>query len=323
MTFRSIRARWLAASVRAYCETFFVLHLARNKDKQVLFFPEFPGRAWYVAPKYLRYCGILATPFMRPRTWEASGPLLRRFLLKRDRASRERGITYIIFCFEDNTRSQVDPQSYLRSRDRFPVNLHLLNHRCNDISKSRVDAVHRDIFGYGLAVDPLVFKGNMVEKSDLNGRHDGVIVLGPLKPEEVKAGSVYQRLIDTESSGEVTDLRVAVFGTTLALVYRKTRPARDRFSNTNTRATILPAAEVFSEPERLLIARFAGAMGLDAGELDILRDRDSQHLYVVDVNKTVSGPPNHLGIRDTLRAIGLLGQSFQAAILDHLGNYRP
>lgn len=322
MRFIKLKKRITVLAVRAYCMAGFIRHAARNKDKHVLFFPEFPGGTWYVAPKFLRYCGVHFSAFMRARTWESSGPLLRRLLLRGDQGVKARGISYIIFSFEDNTRSQVDPEAYIRSRDRFPANTYLLNHRCTDIAKSRVDAVHHEVFGYALGVDPLVFTGEMVEKSDMNGRHDGCVVQGPLTPAQVSPGHVYQRLINNETSGQVDDHRVALFGDTIALVYLKKRPVQSRFSNTNTTAMILSPSAAFSEDEQVLIRRFACAMGLDIGELDILRDRDNNRIYVVDVNKTVSGPPNHLGIRDTLRAIGLLGRSFQTAILDPLERYR-
>jgi hypothetical protein len=47
-------------------------------------------------------------------------------------------------------------------------------------------------------------------------------------------------------------------------------------------------------------------MGLEFGELDILRDNLSQKIYILDVNNTPSGPPNHIKKGDYWKALDLI-----------------
>ena len=56
-------------------------------------------------------------------------------------------------------------------------------------------------------------------------------------------------------------------------------------------------------------------MHLDYGELDVLRNRDDGLLYIVDVNPTPWGPPNHLSRQETAHAIRGMAREFQAHML--------
>lgn len=49
--------------------------------------------------------------------------------------------------------------------------------------------------------------------------------------------------------------------------------------------------EVFSVDEVKLLLRFCAEIKLDYGEIDVLRDSDDGHIYIVDV-KTPFGPSN-------------------------------
>ena len=51
-------------------------------------------------------------------------------------------------------------------------------------------------------------------------------------------------------------------------------------------------------------------MGADWAELDVLRDNASGMIFVVDVNSTAFGPPNHLPPDETVRAQQLMLPSF-------------
>ena len=44
-------------------------------------------------------------------------------------------------------------------------------------------------------------------------------------------------------------------------------------------------------------------MGIDYGELDILRDNNDGRIYIVDANNTPSGPPN--GLTDVQECLAL------------------
>ena len=180
-----------------------------------------------------------------------------------------------------------------------------------DISKSNVGRRFVEVFGYPLAVDPLTHPGPMVEKSDQNAAHDGRILVGPIPPEEVRLDRVYQRVVDNRASEEglVVDHRVPIHGGRIPLVYVKHRPEERRFGNDNAYVHLADPASVFEQDEVERILAFARLMGIDYGELDVLRDRDDR-IYVVDANNTPAGPPNGLTEADQRRAVRTLAESF-------------
>jgi len=168
-----------------------------------------------------------------------------------------------------------------------PCHARALNFSCTDISKSRVAAVFAAVFGYPLTVDPATHEGPAVEKSEANGQHDGRLVTCPRSP---VPGKTYQRLIDTQKEGFVYDLRTPCVGGRPVVVWIKKKRAENRFSIVNLSVVEHAPAAVYSLEELTLIERFAAAMGLDWGGLDILRETSTGRLYIVDVNKTDVGP---------------------------------
>jgi len=189
------------------------------------------------------------------------------------------------------------------------------NYGCTDVTKSHVARVFEDVFGYPLAVDPTTVSGPVVEKGEDNGVHDGRIVQAPCPRLPHKT---YQRLIDNSSAflgGDyVDDLRTPCVGGEPVLVFIKRRPVADRFSNHNSSVSLTTPEAVFSPGEIETIGRFCAAMNMDWGGLDILRDRESGRLYVVDVNKTDMGPPIALPLSAKLAATRLLADAFMRLI---------
>jgi hypothetical protein len=214
----------------------------------------------------------------------------------------------LVVAYEDTTKRSLSPALAELSAHHRVVNLH-----CDDISKVRVEEVFRETFGYGTFVDPTTHVGPCVAKSDDNAMHDGRVIECPVTAKE--SNVVYQRVINNTLQDEVLDIRVPVINGDMPLVYLKYRSLRYRFSNTNTRATLEAVESVFSSEEISQLKRFAGNLGLDFGELDVLRDVDDGRIYVVDVNNTPCGPPNHLGKKDSTRAIQALSNSFHAEFL--------
>jgi len=145
----------------------------------------------------------------------------------------------IAIYFDDDTYS--DPPHLLNG-----PNIQV-NFDCRDISKSHVQSVFKDVFGYDLGVNPQDYKGRMVAKSEVNGTHTGKIVQGPCAPED---GYVYQKLIDNRSTdGRVTDIRCpTVFGD-IPLVYLKSRPETQRFANLNTHVVLSSAENELTSDE--------------------------------------------------------------------------
>lgn len=205
------------------------------------------------------------------------------------------------FFFDDSTRSAPPPAPALPS----------FNFGCGDIRKSRVAALFGEAAGYPLAVDPLRWRGDAVEKSEVNGAHDGRIVRCPTQPRPERT---YQRLIETIApDGCAIDLRTHCIGGAPVIVWIKRRRADRRFLPPNLSATSKAPSDVFSDAEIALIRRFVALIGADWCALDILRDRDGR-IYIVDVNKTDAGPIIALPMREKLRSIAILARALETIV---------
>lgn len=214
----------------------------------------------------------------------------------------------VTIFFHDATLKAV-PDDRLKSRDA-TVNLSLL-----DISKQRVEEVHRKVFGYGTFVDPLTHEANAVEKSDANAAHDGRYIRLPIK--KPKPGCVYQRILDNRTDdGMAVDIRVPVMRDELPLAYQKFKQWDVRFTNEVDRSELYPdCAALFSEQELVHIRRFCGEMKAEFCELDIIRDNTDGKIYIIDVNPTPYGPPAGLSAAAHKKAVHLLSTAFKRAFL--------
>ncbi|UPT62970.1 MAG: hypothetical protein M0D54_22115 [Hyphomonadaceae bacterium JAD_PAG50586_4] len=183
----------------------------------------------------------------------------------------------------------------------------ILNGGCTDISKSKVARAFEKVAGYPLALDPRTHVGPSVEKSELNGAHDGRIVNCPTPP---KLGQCYQAFIDSANGTNAFDYRTTIIGRTPRCVLVKTKPATQRFSIHNTHVRFAALAEMFSTDEINLLTRFAEEMQLDWAAIDVLRDRASGRIYVVDVNKTDTGPAVDLSWADRERLKAAISTGF-------------
>ncbi len=205
------------------------------------------------------------------------------------------------FFFEDATHARPPAPAHSRA----------FNYACVDISKSRVAEVFEACFGYPLALDPERGSGLAVEKGEANGVHDGRLVWRPTRR---RPGRTYQRLIDNVEDGLAVDLRTPFVGGKPVVVFIKRRPIEDRFANHNVSVSMAEPRDLFSDEEIERLGVFCRVMGLDWGGLDILRDRPTGRLYVVDVNKTDTGPAVVLSWKDRARATTLLADALREMI---------
>ena len=250
----------------------------------VLFYPEQPASMHYVVWKICAELGIRMTQKPSQRT-------------------------ALAFLWKDAT-------SIGASEAALPAtSIPAINAACRDISKTNVSRHFNAVFGYSCDVDPLSYCGPCVEKSNRNARHDGRIVTAPAAAP--RAGAVYQRLINNVVPGDlVEDIRVPVINGVVPFAYLKYRPIAARFdSNRNRTVRLCAAAEVLSEDEIRKIGAFARSIGLDYGELDVLRDRDDGRIYVVDANKTPAGPSYRLSRTEFRRAVRMLAATFRDEFL--------
>jgi hypothetical protein len=254
-----------AGELRKFFGYFFVLllqaaavRLSGRRRHRVCFMPDRP-RPWYVV-------------------WSAATLAGAKFVRDPSRADA-------IFYFEDVT---IGHPPYLHGR-------RVLNAGVPDISKTAIAAAFGKVAGYDLIVDPASYRGKAVEKSEVNGTHDGQIVDCPTAP---LPGKSYQHFIDSSDGVVAFDYRTTIINRKPRFVLVKTKPAADRFSIHNASVRLCPLDKIFSPVELDLIERYACEMQLDWGALDILRDRHSQKIYVVDVNKTDTGPAVDLSFKD-------------------------
>lgn len=202
---------------------------------------------------------------------------------------------------EQNSLQQLDNQC-------------IINNKSIDISKKYVDQVHQSVFGYSTIVNPKEHKGKMVQKSDVNAKHDGELINGPIS--NLKKDAIYQILVDNAVADDmIMDIRVPYIGEVTPFVYLKYRPIDERFKNTTVKTERRKTKDVLSSEEIDLIASFCKESDLDFGELDVLRDKISGKIYIVDVNNTPFGPPANISKEEAKAAIKELANTFKKNFL--------
>lgn len=218
----------------------------------------------------------------RPRPWHVVWSAL---ALARMRIAASAEEADAIFYFEDSTHGAA-PAS---------LSLPVFNGGLTDISKSKVAAAFEKVSGYRLRIDPHTYEGVAVEKSEANGAHDGRLVQCPRAP---APGMCYQTLVESDDGARAYDYRTTIIARRPRFVVLKTRPVAQRFSIHNSTVHYRELEAVFSAGEVHLLTAFAEEMMLDWAAIDVLRDRTSGRIYVVDVNKTDTGPAVDLSLRD-------------------------
>ena len=191
----------------------------------------------------------------------------------------------------------------------------VINKNCTDISKSNVDRVFLEIFGYSLSLDPKNFHGSILEKSEQNAKHDGKIINSSSLGFKIYKNKVYQKLINNIYNEFAIDYRVVWVKDEIVLAYVKFAQKEYRFKSKTVYSKIVSICSLFENEEISLINEFCKKFKLDFGELDILRDRDTKKIYIVDVNKTAWGPPDKISLEDGKKAIALINDKFRKSYL--------
>ena len=262
----------------------FVFLYFRNdfKHKTILVYPHFPSKRSTIH-KITRYLGYNRT----------NNPKLKHELILHYEMQTFRKVNH--FPFQTEKR------------------IHIINHSCDDISKENVEKVHQQAFGYGIAVDPLTFKGTAVKKNNINALHDGEVIRCPIDHKD--SGYIYQKLIDNQTEkGLVKDIRITVINYNPALCQIKLKPVSARFSLQTSRSYLMSIDETFNDEEKQKIKMFCANLGLEFGSLDVLRDRNEGRIYIVDANNTPHGP-NKLSKKELRRAVKMLAGVFEKEYL--------
>lgn len=248
--------------------------LSAQHNGTIAFYPDMPG-PWYNARAVAHIAGLKITS---------------------DVNAADR-----IFIFDDKTHSQP-----VKGIDTSIA----INHQILDISKTHVGEVFERIFGYSISIDPLSYSGKAVQKSDANATHDGAVVECPLAADQVLEGCVYQKLIEsTFNERQSEDLRIAYVRGDIPVVFHKYKNLDVRFGTDYARVDVLEAEDMFSPDEIKTLIAFCGAMGLDFGAVDVMRDKNDGRIYVVDVNKTCM-PVLCLSLGEQMKALRKISNSF-------------
>jgi hypothetical protein len=255
------------------------LRIGRPERRATLAFFPHPAAPWYTLPLALAGTSVR----------------IRRTLTTAD----------AVMIFDDRTQSDVTIPK---------TSAVVLNARVTDISKAHVGRVFEQVFGYALSLNPVTHCGPMVQKSDINGVHDGRVVDGPLA--QPVPGCVYQHPVESwVRDGVSEDLRCIFVGDRIVQVFRKEKAEAARFHAQYLQTALRDPDETFTSGEHALIAQFCAALGLDFGSMDILRDyADGGRLYIVDVNKTCM-PVLSMPVRSLEVGLRRIGDAVEALIL--------
>jgi hypothetical protein len=169
--------------------------------------------------------------------------------------------------------------------DRLPA--HALNRACADISKRTVDEAWATAAGYSISVDPTTYRGTMVVKPLENAVRGGRIVEGPIG--SPRANLVYERLVDSRIGDRIHSTRAMVARGKIVVAYDRWRPYPHWFRGPEETLPGDPE-RLYSSEERETLVGFAALIGLEFGEIDVLRDNDSGLVYAVDANRTPVRP---------------------------------
>lgn len=160
----------------------------------------------------------------------------------------------------------------------------VINKNVNNVTKSYVDKVFHDVFGYSSMADTSRF-GYCVKKSEKQSAHDGQIMKMPLKQD---GDSVYQILIDNRMSIDtVYVIRIPIFWGKIpfVMIYKKSIEGTfERSLSKQRQDYVEKVSDVLSRLEHERIRLFCDKMGVDVAEIDALRDNSTGLLYLTDVN---------------------------------------
>lgn len=218
--------------------------------------------------------------------------------------SNNNGITIV---FED--RTQIDKAALPPEASTW------INGRCLDIRKSTVAKLYTEISHRSLLVNPKEYKDQMVQKLEKNGTHSGKIIHGPIT--KILANYVYERLINNETNNEseIKDMKVVIVGSQIPLIYEIYRDKNKRFKSYGRDTKIASTDGLLSKNEQEEILTIANKIGLDFGEMDVLRDKANSHIYIVDINKTTVSPPADLTFAERTKALRIIGRAFEQEFL--------
>jgi hypothetical protein len=207
----------------------------------------------------------------------------------------------------------------------FTKELRFLNFFLKDTSKDFVAKSIEEHFGYTFKINPKTFNGYCIAKHNGNGTKSCFFLKCPINADEVFHDHCYQKIINYSSksdSSTLYELRIPIFKNIIPFTFFKTRNKGLRFTSKNRSMEIVPATAHLSEEECQDIINYCRKIGLEYGEIDILRSDEDGKIYIIDVNNTPWWPPNKLSDIDRNIALNMMWNSLiQGFFPEKIGTY--
>lgn len=215
-----------------------------------------------------------------------------------------------------DSRITVDKQAQ-KCRE-FSSKLKFINLYLVDTSKDYVAKTMEENFGYTFKIDPKTFDGYCIAKHNGNGTKSCFFLKCPINADEIFHDHCYQKIINFTSDTDkniLNEIRVPVFKNIIPFIFFKTRNKGLRFTSKNKSMNIVNPLQHLTAEECDKILSYCKNIGLEYGELDILRCENTKQIYIIDVNNTAWWPPNKLGDADRNIALNLMWNAFLEAFM--------
>lgn len=202
----------------------------------------------------------------------------------------------------------------------------LINLFLVDTAKGFVAESFETHFGYGYKVDPTTFNGYCISKHNGNGTKSCFFLKCPIEANDIFKDHSYQQIIDytdKKDPNTLYELRIPIVGGIIPCVLFKTRNRGLRFTSKNRSIQIVNPLKYLTEQECQKIITYCRYIGLEMGEIDVLRSHEDGKIYIIDVNNTSWWPPNKLGDVDRNIVLNLMWNAFlESFIPNKFDEYR-
>ena len=202
----------------------------------------------------------------------------------------------------------------------------LINLFLVDTAKGFVAESFETHFGYGYKVDPTTFNGYCISKHNGNGTKSCFFLKCPIEANDIFKDHSYQQIIDytdKKDPNTLYELRIPIVGGIIPCVLFKTRNRGLRFTSKNRSIQIVNPLKYLTEQECQKIITYCRYIGLEMGEIDVLRSHEDGQIYIIDVNNTSWWPPNKLGDVDRNIVLNLMWNAFlESFIPNKFDEYR-
>jgi hypothetical protein len=199
----------------------------------------------------------------------------------------------------------------------------LINLFLVDTAKGFVAESFEKHFGYGYKVDPMTFNGYCISKHNGNGTKSCFFLKCPIDANDIFKDHSYQKIIDytdKKDPNTLYELRVPIIGGIIPCVLFKSRNRGLRFTSKNRSIQIVSPLKYLTEHECHKIITYCRYIGLEMGEIDVLRSYEDGQIYIIDVNNTSWWPPNKLSDIDRNIVLNLMWNSFLESFLPNKFN---